>query len=59
MDGFLTRQNIRDVREILQSTDRRNRMVEHNYTVATKYYSYALLHRWLSTLMVNFFGVDH
>ena len=58
MDGFLTRQNIRDVGEILQSADRRKRMVEHNYTVATKYYSYTLLHRWLSTLMVNFFGVD-
>jgi hypothetical protein len=33
-------------------------MVELNYTVAARHYSYAMLRRWLGTLMVNFFGVE-
>jgi hypothetical protein len=33
-------------------------MVDHNYAVAAKYYSYALLRRWLGTLLINFFGVE-
>jgi glycosyltransferase involved in cell wall biosynthesis len=58
MDGFLTKQNIADVKHILESPERRAQMIEHNYAVAAKYYSYALLRRWLGTLMINFFGVE-
>lgn len=58
MDGFLTKKNIADVRQILESPERRTRMVDHNYTVASKHYSYGLLRRWLGTLMINFFGVE-
>jgi glycosyltransferase involved in cell wall biosynthesis len=58
MDGFLTKKNISDVRHILESPERRTQMVDHNYAVASKHYSYALLRRWLGTLMINFFGVD-
>ncbi len=58
MDGFLTKRNIADVKQILESPERREQMVEHNYAVAAKYYSYALLRRWLVTLMINFFGVE-
>ena len=32
-------------------------MVDHNYAVATRHYSYAVLRRWLKTLLVNFFGM--
>ncbi len=58
MDGFLTKRNIADVKHILESAERRAQMVEHNYAVASRYYSYALLRRWLVTLMINFFGVE-
>jgi hypothetical protein len=58
MDGYLTKKNIGDVRSILESPDVKNRIVEHNYAVASKHYSYAVLRRWLSMLMIKFFGVD-
>ena len=58
MDGFLTKKNVQSVREILESPERRGTMVAHNYQIATKHYSYAMLRRWLGTLMVNVFGVE-
>ncbi|HSO18211.1 MAG TPA: hypothetical protein VLT88_02065, partial [Desulfosarcina sp.] len=58
MDGYLTKKNIIDVKTILESAQRRAQMVEHNYAVAAKHYSYALLRRWLGTLMLNFFGME-
>ncbi|MEJ2037660.1 MAG: glycosyltransferase family 4 protein, partial [Desulfosarcinaceae bacterium] len=56
MDGFLTEKNVDAVREILESPERRSQMVEHNYTVAGRHYSYAVLRRRLKTLIANFFG---
>jgi glycosyltransferase involved in cell wall biosynthesis len=58
MDGFLTQKNVLKVKEILMSAERRENMIEKNYEIATRYYSYAVLRRWLNTLLVNFFGVD-
>jgi glycosyltransferase involved in cell wall biosynthesis len=58
MDGFLTRKNVQSVRELLESPANMQRMVEHNYEIAKKHFSYAVLRRWLGTLMVNFFGVE-
>jgi glycosyltransferase involved in cell wall biosynthesis len=57
MDGFLTEKNISDVRTILESDARRTQMVERNYAVAGRYFSYAVLRRRLNTLIANFFGV--
>lgn len=58
MDGFLAKKTIAQVREVLTSPQRREKMVAHNYAVATRHYSYAVLRRLLTTLMVNFFGVN-
>lgn len=58
MDGYLTKKNVQAVRDILQSPRRREQMVERNYAVAARHYSYAMLRRWLGTLMVNFFGME-
>ena len=33
-------------------------MIAHNFEVAARYYSYAMLRRWLKTLLINFFGAD-
>ncbi len=58
MDGFLTQKSVQKVKEVIASPERRNQMVNHNYLVATRYYSYAVLERWLKTLMTNFFGME-
>ncbi len=58
MDGILTKKVVRKVREVLESPERREKMVTNNYEIANRHYSYALLRRWLKTLLVNFFGVD-
>jgi len=58
MDGFLDEKSVDQVREILRSPQRLRKMVQHNYTVAARHYSYAVLRRWLNTLLVNFFGAQ-
>jgi len=57
MDGFLTESNVKQVREVLESSERRQRMVTHNYAVARRHYSYEGLRRWLNVLLYAFFGV--
>jgi hypothetical protein len=34
-------------------------MVEHNYDIARRHFSYAVLRRYLNMLVTNFFGVDN
>ena len=58
MDGFLTDKTVAQVKETLTSPHRRQHMVRHNYEVAHRHYAYAVLRRWLSTLMTNFFGFE-
>ncbi len=58
MDGFLTKRVVHEVREILENPQRRKQMVAHNYAVATRHYSYAVLRKRLNFLMGNFFGID-
>ena len=58
MDGFLTGQMVEKVKEILQSPQRREKMVNTNFEVAGRHYSYRVLRRWLNTLLINFFGTD-
>ncbi len=41
MDGFLTDEVIAEVRRVLTDQDYRESMVEHNYHVATQFFSYA------------------
>lgn len=58
MDGFLTRKNVQTVKEILESSKRRKTMVEHNYEIAKRHYSFNVLRRRLSNIIMNFFGVE-
>ncbi|UCF94165.1 MAG: glycosyltransferase family 4 protein [Desulfobacterales bacterium] len=57
MDGFLTRATVQKVREILESPARRDQMVNTNYAIAARHYSFAVLERWLKTILTNFFGM--
>lgn len=58
MDGYLTKRIVRQVREVLESPTRWVQMTSHNYAVAARHYSYAVLRRQLDNLMANFFGVN-
>ncbi len=56
MDGYLTKKTIEQVKDILNSSHRKKIMVEHNFKVAGKKYSYSILRRKLNSILVDFFG---
>jgi glycosyltransferase involved in cell wall biosynthesis len=58
MDGFLTDRIVRQVHEVVESSERRERMVNYNYEVATRHYSYAVVRKRLAFLIANFFGIE-
>jgi glycosyltransferase involved in cell wall biosynthesis len=58
MDGLLSSRNVQQAREVLESTERRLAMVEHNYAIASRHYSYTVLEGKLNHLLINFFGAD-
>lgn len=58
MDGFLSKKTVHSVIEILESSKRRKKMVNSNYTIAGQHYSYSVLRNQLSAIMKNFFGDD-
>jgi glycosyltransferase involved in cell wall biosynthesis len=59
MDGYLTHQTVQKVKEILESPQRCQKMVNTNYGIASRHYSYAVLRRWLNIILTNFFGVNN
>jgi len=56
MDGFLTRKTVKQVLDILESSERRKRMVNYNYEVASRHYSYSVLRTQLNAILSHFFG---
>lgn len=52
IDGFITREVVSRVERLLSDAEERRRVVEHNYAVARRYYSYAVLRRNLR-MMIN------
>ena len=56
MDGFLTKKTVQRVKEVLTSSERKEKMVNHNYEIASRYYSYSVLQKRLDFIMINFFG---
>jgi len=58
MDGYLNNHTVDRVKEVLHSGQRREEMVNTNYSIAGRHYSYGVLRRWLNTLLINFFGTD-
>lgn len=51
MDGYVTPQAISQTRKILKNARARQKMVEHNYQLAKKYYSYSVLRDLLRNLI--------
>jgi len=58
MDGYLTRKTVQKVKEVLESPSRRDKMIDTNFEIAKKYYSFDVLHRWLNVILTNFFGTE-
>lgn len=58
MDGYLTRKVVDEVRCLLEDPEHRRSTVEHNYAVARKFYSYAVLRRNLRALINNITGLE-
>ena len=58
IDGFITRQTVTEVRQIIEDAEYRKAMVDHNYAIAQRYYGYTTLRRSLKTLMSNITGVQ-
>ena len=56
MDGFLSKSTIQAVSEILCSQDRKERMVNHNFGIASKHFSYGVLRYHLNAILNRFFG---
>jgi len=56
MDGYLSRKTVQAVAEILHSGRRKEKMVNTNYAVAARHYSYHVLRNYLNTIMAGFFG---
>jgi len=51
MDGFLTNNNVNQVKEVLISPERRKSMVNTNFDIALRHYSYSVLEKRLHYLL--------
>ena len=56
MDGYLSKKTVENVIEILESSKRRKSMVNNNYQIATRHYSYSVLRNQLTAIIKTFFG---
>jgi len=56
MDGYLSDKTVQQVQEVLDSKERRKKMVNRNYEIANRHYSYAVLREQLNPILENFFG---
>ncbi len=45
LDGYVTEDAIRRTREVMKNPDQRKAMVDYNYELARRYYSYSILQR--------------
>ncbi len=56
MDGFLSKKTVEQVKEVLESQERKDKMVNTNYTVASRHYSYSVLQKQFGGILNNFFN---
>jgi len=56
MDGFISKKTVQKVRKILESRERRQKMVNNNYEVAWQHYSYSVLRNQFSAIINDFFN---
>jgi len=56
MDGYLSKKTVQNVVELLESSQRRKKMVNNNYQTAARHYSYSVLRSQLTAIIKMFFG---
>ncbi|MBA7675228.1 Mannosylglucosylglycerate synthase [subsurface metagenome] len=56
IDGYLTKDAVKQVEEVLLDPQRRGEMVIKNFELGRKYFSYTALKKGLNTLLTSFFG---
>lgn len=52
-DGFITKDIVAQIEEVLQNPKLAKKMAEHNYELAKKHYSYSVLKQKLDIMMLN------
>jgi mannosylglucosylglycerate synthase len=57
-DGYITDETVRITRDLLLHPDKVEQMVDNNYALGKRYYSYGVLERNLKVLITDLFGVD-
>jgi len=53
IEGFIDRELVEETRRVLEDPDHRERLVEHNYQVAQRYFSYRVLRDSLHLMIAN------
>ena len=57
IDGYVTDAAVQEVRRILTDPVRRQEIVDKNFQLARKYFSYQILRKALANLISSFFGI--
>lgn len=58
MDGYVSKHTVQAVKELLTSGQRKEHMVNTNYAIASRYYSYSVFCRRINGLLADFFSDD-
>ncbi len=58
MDGYLTNEVVEEARHVLEDAEYRQQMVDFNFQLGQRYFSYNVLERLLGNLVSNIFGVN-
>ncbi len=56
MDGFLSKNTVHKIKQILESPEHREKLVNTNYEVASRHYSYSMLRSKFSAIMNDLLG---
>lgn len=59
MDGYVTDTVIKRLRSLVADPEESERMTEHNYTIASRFFSYEVLENKLNSILMNFQGLPH
>ena len=54
MDGFLTKNTVHKTKELIESPELKEKMVNTNYDIASRHYSYSVLSNQMNTMMNGF-----
>ena len=59
MDGYVTNDAIKKIKHILRHPEERKKLVNKNYELASRFFSYKVLEQRLRTIIANFEGITN